>query len=823
MIDLTNKLSRICTITALIGLVTSAYAQAPPPSEAPTSDPGQIITPENNENQETGEDLISMTVNDAKLQDVLQLLGAMRPGVNIIMGSGIEGTVPLLTIQDSEFEEALNMVAEACDLTVRKEGEKTYRVEQVVELLPGALHIELVTPVAARELPIQEVRRLLGQRHVLDGLTEPELRQMLAENASDFIMRLSVTEASAVEVVNEIARKGELNFAFSPGTGRQNKQTEEGAPRAAAPQFPNVTLNLRLMSVVDALKMVSAQGNLSCTQKNGVWVVAPLPPEKMQREPVEMATFSLQFISIDAELLEMCRTLISNRGSVSRGKNRVLVVRDVAEGVDAVRTALQVMDRPTPQVLIEARFFELSDSFSEHLGVEWNTLGEDGLRISTGPYSESEEKQRIEQQAWQDPTSSSSTTTTNTTNTDLATGAITGSVSTNTTDTSTEASKIADTVQKTATHSATSAILDIGQLSTILHALRTTDGAKQLSNPKVVVASDEQATIHIGDQTPIVKSTTEGETGIRSSELDGDFGGEMVEAVDLVGSGDAGGQLRRYNTPKGYLDLGTKLTVAPSVKTENEVYIKVMPELVTLTGFETTASGDRYPQLFTTRVNTEFTIKSGQTIAIGGLVNERERDSESKVPVLGSLPLLGRAFRYSSTNKTKTETIIFLTVKIIPSEQLLTTSGIPIRAHMVQPEVDRIRREDAQGAEYDEQRARERMQQAIQEAEDRNWSLEKLREKLKELSEEDETDDGAEPEEIDIEETENTFIRQAEFPHKSPEDSSQSDGDGEPEEETSVLPADEEANESEPEEEPEAPSTGEPKPSNQSENEEPRN
>lgn len=742
MTDFMNK-------TVLLGALAMLTMQMPwlhaqqSDGDSPTQ-AERIVTNENDEESENGDDLISLTVNDAKLQDVLQLLGAMRPGVNIIMGSGIEGTVPLLTIQDSEFEDALNMVAEASDLTVRKEGEKTYRVEKTVELAPGALHIELLTPAMARELPVEQVQRLLGQRRVVEDKTEAELRQILAENASDYIMRLSVTEASAVEVVNEIAREGELNFSFSPGRGRAGNGEDE--TEASAYRFPNLTLNLRLMSVVDALKMVSAQGGLSCTEKNGVWVVAPLPPEKMQQEPVEMTTFTLQFISIDADFLEMCRALISDRGSVSRGKNRVLVVQDVAEGIDAVRTALEVMDQPTPQVLIEARFFELSDSFSEYLGVEWNTLGEEGLRISTGPYSESEEKERVEQEAWNNPTSSSSTSTTDTVSTDVATGAITGSTTTSTEETSTEGSKITDTVEKTATHSAKSAILDIGELSAVLHALRSSEGATQLSNPKVIVASDEQATIHIGDQTPILKSSTEGDSGVKSYELDGDFGGQVVEEVALADGGGEQGQMRRYTTPKGYLDLGTKLTVAPSVKTKDKVYIKVMPELITLTGYETTATGDRYPQLFSTRVNTEFTIKSGQTIAIGGLVNERERDSESKVPVLGNIPLVGRAFRYESTNKTKTETIIFLTVKIIPSEQMLTTSGIPVRAHMVQPEIDRIRREDAQGAEYDEQRARQRMQKTIQEAEDRNWTPQKLRKKLNELiSSEDIEEDADEP------------------------------------------------------------------------------
>lgn len=723
----------LCLLVLVSGSAARLYGQDADAGPAPPAGAEEVATTGNGTDEEVQDDLISMTVSDAKLQDVLQLLGAMRPGVNIIMGSDVEGTVPLLTIQDSTFEEALKLLAESCDLSVRKEGEKTYRVEKIVQLPPGALQIELLTPALARDLPVEEVRRLLSLRHALDGMTEAEMRHLLAENADEYIQRLSVTEASPVDVVNEIARKAELNFAFSPGaagpaTGEDGESLAQGGPN-----FPRLTLNLRLMSVVDALKMVSSQGGLSCNNQNGVWVVAPLPPQKLREAPLEMATFTLQFITIDDDVLAMCESLLSSRGSVSRGKNRVLVVRDVAESVGSIRTAIEVMDRPTPQVLIEARFFELSDSFSEYLGVEWTSLGQEGLSISTGPYSEELNTQRVERDVLQNPTRSSSSTTTDTVSTDVATGAITGSVTNTTTETSTAGTKTTDTVDETATRTARAAILNVGQLNAVLHALRSNEGATQLSNPKVIVSSDEQATIHIGDQTPILKSSTEGDSGVKSYELDGDFGGQTVEEVALADDEGERATMRTYTTPKGYLDLGTKLTVAPSVKTEDQVYIKVMPELVTLTGYETTGAGDRYPQLFSTRVNTQFTIKSGQTIAIGGLVNERDRNSESKVPVLGSIPVVGRAFRYNSMVRTKTETIIFLTVKIMPSQQMLTTAGIPIRAHMVQPQVDRIRMEDAQGAEYDEERARQTMREVIREAEERDWSPGKLRRKLDEL------------------------------------------------------------------------------------------
>ena len=273
----------------------------------------------------------------------------------------------------------------------------------------------------------------------------------------------------------------------------------------------------------------------------------------------------------------------------------------------------------------------------------------------------------------------------------------------------------------------------------VLHALLSNGVAKQLSNPKIVVKSDRQAIIHIGDQTPIFKSTTETTNGVATQtfELDPDFGGQTVEQISLLPEekGKKGGG-RSYTTPKGYLDLGTKLTVLPSVKGKDEVYIRIVPELISVTGTAevgTGASAVSYPKLYSTRVETDFTIRSGQTVAIGGLVNERNQRSENHVPVLGYLPLIGRLFSYTTTKKVQSETIIFLTVKVITDEGLDTTAGIPVRAYMVQPEVDRIKREDSEGAEYSPDRARKRFKEILDQAKKEKWTPAKFRERVRGL------------------------------------------------------------------------------------------
>jgi type II secretory pathway component GspD/PulD (secretin) len=383
------------------------------------------------------------------------------------------------------------------------------------------------------------------------------------------------------------------------------------------------------------------------------------------------------------------------------------------------------MDQPTPQVLIEARFFELSSTASRHIGVDWNALGSDGISVTADPLTRSRQVTETETEITTGRLYSESRDQTQDVSTDLATGVISGTNQIVNAVTSQLPGVLQDS-SETSVVETRGAILDMAQFGVVLHALKGTAGAKQLSNPKVVVNSDEQATIHIGEQTPIFRSSVDstGDGAVRTYELDPDFGGEVIEELDLLAEENESGRggragsssgMRRYTTPKGYLDLGTKLTVAPSVKTDTDIYIRVVPELVSVTGTRALGSGESqvsYPVLFSTRVNTQFTIRSGQTIALGGLVNERTSKTERKVPVLSSLPALGRLFRYESEETSQTETIVFLTVKIVSSEKLSTTSAVPVRSFLGQSEIERIRQEDARGAEYDEETARALLEEA---------------------------------------------------------------------------------------------------------------
>jgi hypothetical protein len=112
-----------------------------------------------------------------------------------------------------------------------------------------------------------------------------------------------------------------------------------------------------------------------------------------------------------------------------------------------------------------------------------------------------------------------------------------------------------------------------------------------------------------------------------------------------------------------YVDVGTKLYVTPNVKRDGQISMKVRPEVST-SKVETFQS-NRIPIVTSTEAETTVLVKSGTTLIIGGLIENKDTSTDSRLPLLGDLPLIGRAFRGTSETKQKTELVVFLTPQIV--------------------------------------------------------------------------------------------------------------------------------------------------------------
>ncbi len=120
--------------------------------------------------------------------------------------------------------------------------------------------------------------------------------------------------------------------------------------------------------------------------------------------------------------------------------------------------------------------------------------------------------------------------------------------------------------------------------------------------------------------------------------------------------------------------VGIYLQIAPRVTEDDEVVLTLYPQVSLVTSYLKTQAGD-YPQISTREARTTVAVKSGSTLAIGGLIKDEELKNAEKIPLLGDLPIIGGFFRHNKQSKIRTEIVIFLTPKIIAPGDTLRQRG----------------------------------------------------------------------------------------------------------------------------------------------------
>ncbi len=685
-----NKLGRaVAWVFAFVlgGWVIGVCAQepaapvAPPVPEAVPAQPADSA-----DSADAASKLVTLDVPKAPIVEILRGLAAMRKA-QITITPDVTGDVSVF-IKDAKWEDALRLIAESNGFQVTNVGENAYQVSKMSAPGKADIVIEMLNRSDVAQLSDEDLLRMAATLRPGVSVSPAMAREELLKAPHKFVKQIQVEGKPAIDVVSLLAKKAGLNFTSSVA---ELAVAAPGAPAAAAPAAGQpVSLSLRNLSVEDAMKLVASQGGLQCVLQSGVWALKPMLAPGAAMDPLKTETFTVQFLPVDDDLLKGIQKFLTERGKISYNKNKI-TIRDTADSIESVRSSLAVMDTPTPQVVIEARLFQITETASRELGFKRSdgtvgsfNLGNTGVSGGIGKTHARGASPAI------NPGTAFPYSLPVGNNTSNAYGGVVG------------------------------AVLDLSAFSATLQALNQMDGVRALSNPKITVSSDQQATINIARERPIIKQTVQTSTGgtpIVTFELDGDFGGESVQEEQLLPSGvKATTTTKSYTTRKGYLSIGTKLAVMPSVKTEDQIYVKVVPELTSQDGadtdFGTGVYKVSYPNLKSTRVKTEFTIRSGQTIAIGGLVDDQMITSKQSMPGLGSIPWVGSFFSYSKTEKTKVETLIFLTVTMVPTEKLHTTVGLPIRSTSIVDDVDRIKKEDQEGAGYDQERTRKEVKSA---------------------------------------------------------------------------------------------------------------
>ncbi|HAJ57813.1 MAG TPA: hypothetical protein DCL35_08670 [Candidatus Omnitrophica bacterium] len=173
----------------------------------------------------------------------------------------------------------------------------------------------------------------------------------------------------------------------------------------------------------------------------------------------------------------------------------------------------------------------------------------------------------------------------------------------------------------------------------LLHALEENVITNTLSAPNIMTLDNQEATILVGEQFPIINTTV-------SSDSANTVGVSLDE----------------------YKDIGIQLNVVPQVSGKDRDHINmIVHPAVTTAG---ALIENKYPRITTREAQTQVLIKSGDTIMIGGLIKDVKSESVQGIPFLRKIPLLGKVFERKTYDTEKVELLIFITASIVDDKNL---------------------------------------------------------------------------------------------------------------------------------------------------------
>jgi len=170
----------------------------------------------------------------------------------------------------------------------------------------------------------------------------------------------------------------------------------------------------------------------------------------------------------------------------------------------------------------------------------------------------------------------------------------------------------------------------------LLNATASEEKFNILSTPQILTIDNEEAEINVGEEIPVQSNTriTENNTSFNTWD---------------------------------YKSVGIKLKITPHITLGTQITLDIYQEVNSVLGAETESL--KPPRLGKRDLKTKITVNDGKTIVVGGLITNSKKSSETKVPILGDIPLLGWFFKRKGVTYTKNNLLIFITPRIVTTEE----------------------------------------------------------------------------------------------------------------------------------------------------------
>jgi general secretion pathway protein D len=195
-----------------------------------------------------------------------------------------------------------------------------------------------------------------------------------------------------------------------------------------------------------------------------------------------------------------------------------------------------------------------------------------------------------------------------------------------------------------------------------LNLLTEITDVRVISSPQLMVLDNQTARLQVGDQVPIAT-----QSAVSISDPDA----PIVNSIQ-------------------FRDTGVILEVTPRVNASGLVVLDVFQEVSDV--IATTTSDIDSPTIQQRSIESTVAVQSGDTVALGGLIRDRDEDSVTGVPLLSSIPVLGNLFKTTQTQTRRTELLVLITPRVVRDrrEALEVTDELRRRLRTLEPLEQRI-------------------------------------------------------------------------------------------------------------------------------------
>ncbi|MFH1825815.1 MAG: secretin N-terminal domain-containing protein [bacterium] len=354
--------------------------------------------------------------------------------------------------------------------------------------------------------------------------------------ANRLIEKIEFIDASVLDVVQALAQQSELDLVISGDASLvQNRRTSVN--------LTNITAELALDHVLKT--------NGIPHEYQGATLLISLAVGQEDDLSAEILVIDLKYLNAEKVVDLLSKIFPSLKASVGAGANVVILQGTPALTAKARKLVFSI-DEPIPQVLIESKVLEISESDSMRLGLSYG--GQAGF-------------------------------------------------------------------------------FQVGEdLQAAVNSLVTEGKAKVVATPKIATLNDHEAIINIGSRIPYAVPVSNGS-------------GATQWAVE-------------------YIDAGVKLKITPRIGDEGSITSFIQPEVSSVSEWRTTSAGE-FPVITTRNAQATLRVSDGETIVVGGLLSETDRENISRLPILGYIPIVGMVFQNKTIEKAKTEIVFLITPHII--------------------------------------------------------------------------------------------------------------------------------------------------------------